>query len=445
MRPTLIDRMMVCMTSPVVNTPGFGAFLARLRADVNKSLDAIYELGGLSRADQTRLEKGEPIAVTVERARRSAEALHAAAPDRYPVEVTSSYIQAVAAVYMAAEQPEADRAGLSADIAQRAPGWPGRDREFFLGRDLADLDHLVGGRGLLSAASGLPGAIDKERRTPHWESAAGDRGRHFVDLMIRIAARQTAAAVTCPASAPISDLAEDYWQAHNIGAVRRRADLRLDPLAGPMSISAARRRARALGAERYNELSLTMIIFVANALAATRQESSPTHEWRTIRYDSQARNGARSHRFRDVYEMAKSKMPPEYSAQFMPLDNMLEQAEPILSKFIAPPEESLWDMEIHIGPGHELSMIVDSPDNQGPFTPQPSDLLIYSQPPTGAVRDLVADLGVPTIELQSTSIGTSGGRIEDDVYYWCPVDGAPDEFAVLYCESRKEWIPVQLF
>lgn len=439
--------MIVSMTSPVVNTPGFGAFLARLRDDVNKSLDAIYELGGLSRADQTRLEKGEPITVTPERAKRSAEALHAADPDRYPVEVTSSYIQAVAAVYMAADDQLANiaRTERSADIAQRAASWPGRDRDFFLGRDLADLDHLVGGRGLLSAESGLPGAATDKERRPHWEKAIGDRRVRFVDLMIRIAARQTAAAVTCPASSLITDRTEDYWLENNVGPVRRRADLRLDPLAGPMSISAARRRARALGSERYNELSLTMIIFVANALAASRQGSSPTYEWQAIRYDSQARNGARSHRFRDVYEMAKSKMPPEYSAQFMPLDNMLEQAEPILSKFIAPSDETLWDMEIHIGPGHELSMTVDSPDNQGPFTPQPSDLLIYSQPPTGAVRDLVADMGVPTIELRPSSLGTSGGRAEDDVYYWCPVADVPDEFAVLYRESRKEWIPVQLF
>ncbi|MFA4085266.1 hypothetical protein ONA92_26590 [Mycobacteroides salmoniphilum] len=430
------------MTSPIVNTPGCGDFLSGLRGDVNKSLDAIYELGGLSRADQTRLEKGEPITVTPERAKRSAEALHAADPDRYPVEVTSSYIQAVATVHMAAIQ--AGRADRSADIAQRAASWPGRDRDFFLGRDLADLDHLVGGRGLLSAASALPGSGTGERR-PHWDAVALDRGKQFADLMIRIAARQTAAAVTCPASSPIADLAEDYWQENNIGAVRRRADLRLDPLAGPMSISAARRRARALGAERYNELSLTMIIFVANALAASRHGSSPTFEWQTIRYDSQARNAARSHRFSEVYEMAKSKMPPEYSGQFMPLDNMLEQAEPILSKFIAPRDETLWDMQIHIGPGRELSMTVDSPDNQGPFTPQRSDLLIYSQPPTGAVRDLVADMGVPTIEMRVTSIGTSGGLSEDDVYYWCPVAGVPDEFAVLYRESRKEWIPVQLF
>lgn len=434
------------MTTPVVNTPGFGAFLAQLREDVNKSLDALHDLGGLSRADQTRLEKGQATTVTPERVKRYGEALNAADPDRYPADETSSYIAAVATVHMVAEGLHVaghSTTDLSSDIAQRARDWPG-DRDFFLGRDLADLDHLVGGRGLMSAASGLPGAGYEERR-PHWEEAALNRGKHFVDIMIRVAARQRAAAVTCPASTLAADLAEDYWVANNIGAVRRRADLRIDPLAGPRTFSAARRRARVLGAERHAEFPLSIVIFLANAVAAARPDSSPTHEWLTIRYDRQARQGGRSHRFLDAYEMAKSKMPPEYANQYVPLDLMLEQAEPYLSKFVAPQDEVLWDMEIQIGPGNELSMTVDSPDNQGPFDPQPSDLLIYSQPPTGAIRGLIADLGVPTVELRDSSIGTTAGRVHDQVYYWCPVLGVPDKFAVLYRESRKEWIPVQLF
>ncbi|CPV66626.1 hypothetical protein [Mycobacteroides abscessus] len=447
------------------NTAGFGAFLTRIRTvELDLSLDAIAGHGGLSRTDQGRIEKGAEIPLTSERLARTATALTAADPHRFPVQSTESFLTAVATAHAAAAEKYDDdgevteQARRSAALQAHGEGWNGP--AIIIGTNLSDPaedpvtspDELVIGRAVVSAAAGgaNPQSESPARPTkaPYWESEAGAHAKQFADSVIRIASRHREMATTCSRNEVVAAAAEEYWRANvPFGTVQLRADLRMDPLAGPTTMSAARRRAKALRANPSNLFATACVIFLANAVAATEPNTTPLSAWLAARADSDILQGRRfsDSPFYAAYEMTKERLPAEYLPQYTNLTVMLDAAEGALSKYVDDTEEPLWDMSFIVDSKSKLNITVETSNDDGPYTPAAGDLIIHNQlRHISTLNSLVADMGIPTMALDPISLGNSAADAAP-VYHWCPIPDIEDQYAVLYDEAKKTWIAAQLY
>lgn len=467
LRASLTVRTVRAMPADLMNTPAFGAYVARLRENVlNMTKDHFAnEFGALSRTDQSRVESGDAdVPLTESRLTRTAQALTKADPQRFPEAHTEDFLTAVAATCAAAvyDQEQADESGItvgderSAVIREHARNWD-ENPGVLIGARASGLDGLIIGRALMPATelgsmlvTRAP-AVNAPPTAPvnaFWaDEAAGNRAQ-FAETAILIAARQHGVATTCPSSDPISAKAIDSWPEISVGTVQRRADLRLDPLGGPMTMRAARRRAWALGATSHNVFAVACLVFLANAVAATSPDVTPMQAWLQIRADDTVRLTSRKESlqpFVKAYHATKERLPAEYLPQYESLNQMIVAAEPLLSVYLDSADEPLWDMTIRVE-GNALAIDVDAGTDGGPYTPAADDLLIYEQNPAqSTLRNLVADMGVPTLELRSTSVGRTDAQAEDPMYFWCPISGLHHRYAVLYEKNSKTWTPTQLF
>ncbi|MDM2164761.1 hypothetical protein PP352_21660 [Mycobacteroides abscessus] len=452
------------MPTDLMNTPAFGAYVERLRNDILKLTKDQFadEHGALSRTDQNRIEGGaRDVPLTDPRIGRTARALTKADPNRFPAEHTEGFLTAVAATCAASvyDQEEADEQGNTV-VAERAEVILEHARNWddnpgvLIGARASGLDGLITGRALMSATD-WDAMITTQTKpvATFWAEEAHRSKDLFVDIATTIAARQHGVATTCPSRDQISDKATEYWPRISRGTVQRRADRRLDPLRGPMTMSAARRRAWALGATTGNIFSVACVVFLANAVAAAWPDLTPMQAWLQVRGNDFARMGHRegaSVPFVVAYEKTKKQLPAEYLPHYESLHQMLHVAESSLTRYLDSVHEPLWDMTIRVAgdavEGDALAIDVDSNKDGGPYVPAVDDLLIYEQDPLEAtVRDVVADMGVPTLELRSRSVGRTGAPADDPTYFWCPIPGLNHRYAVLYEKNTKTWTPTHLF
>ncbi|WP_131831820.1 hypothetical protein [Mycobacteroides abscessus] len=452
------------MPTDLMNTPAFGAYVERLRNDILKLTKDQFaeEHGALSRTDQNRIEGGaNDVPLTEVRIGRTARALTKADPYRFPEEHTEGFLTAVAATCAASvyDQEETDEQGTTVGaeraevILEHARNWD-NNPGVLIGARANGLDGLITGRALMSATEwdGMITAQVKPVAT-FWAEEANRSKALFADIATTIAARQHGVATTCPTRDPISAKATEYWPQISRGTVQRRADRRLDPLRGPMTMSAARRRAWALGATTTDIFSVACVVFLANAVAAAWPDLTPLQAWLQVRGNDVARMGLREGAnvpFVVAYEKTKKQLPAEYLPHYDELHLMLHAAESCLTRYLDSVHEPLWDMTIRVvddaADGDALAIDVDTNKDGGPYVPAADDLLIYEQDLIeSTVRDVVADMGVPTLELRSHSVGRTGAEADDPMYFWCPVPGLNHRYAVLYEKSTKTWTPTHLF
>lgn len=409
------------------NTDVFAETIARWRGrdGLNLTRQQIAEAGGPSDTTQSWIEQArqeQPVTdATVNKYRIAFDALGS----KY---FHSSYLSALADAhrYHQACDPAGD------GVEHAANEWTDPDN-IYLGVDLGGDDWPVTATTLINYAAEPASALLRQR-------AAGDENE-FQRLAIRLAELHPTV-VLLPSShtgsGEFARIADGYWLPDTpspvrlIGQVASRLyrGAAFDPIAGPTSLTAARDRAVALGAQGDDSITLGWAILLANMLARYL-DSTAIEAW-----IANADNDA-------IWKEAIAALPSEVACHVPDLRSALSVGHNYLRGWAG--EYTLSHLDIEFGSesrrGHLDWHTSPSKETVNPYRLEKGELWIYNDKQLPTLPNVLLSRWVNNIVLQPDRIIVNT-QFRPRQYSWLPT-GLKDSKTCLLRDEHGTWRAVR--
>ncbi|WP_131804411.1 hypothetical protein [Mycobacteroides abscessus] len=430
---------------PFANTAAFGATMKALREyGEHASLQRIQDAGGPSDTQQGRIEAGEAMKITSDTMTKYDAAYSQLLSFQDPPawygsnQFGEGFVKALAAVYAATadENGIADRRQLIEQQAARTP----KDK-LFLGVDL-HTERPVFGVMLTRYESHKKKFPDRMGAAQSYIDTQMMRDGDIRTLSMRIAQRHPSAITLTdkplqPGPLARKLLAEQGEYEPWPGTVQRNGYGRYDPIANVRSLTAAKQRAKALGAPSSGGAvdAVGWMILLVNILtdtenATTTATLTPLQTW--MQYHNSA-----------AWDRLRATMPENVAGSVPDTELMVSATTSVLSPWIeartVPQFEVTYKIQDKAKDQAPVTWNVASLSDQEPLVPKAGDLW---ETRIARLPHVLAHEGISAIVLGGHGVAIN---MDDDgpAHQWCP-SPVRDDLALIYCQEHG-WDAIQTY
>lgn len=435
---------MITMDMPSFsNNAVFGERMRQIRDEVvGVSLEAVSGSGGPSASLQSRIENGQALTITEETIKKYETAFAALSKDAFPRDLGIGFLAALVTAYDAADrgQEQIDARTTRINSLTRQEQAPWASRGIFLGLDLGELEVPVFGASISRIMTHGARVVTGEDPAPQGFNLGSLPVRWardipgFDELLVQLIIRQQSITVAGPSDT--ADRVARLMAAAGRG-VHTDVESRLDPIAGITSLSAARRRAVALGtpASGSNNLNLAWMLLLANAVGHRYGVGAFT-AW------------SRYHADAAVWRSTIATLPDAVRGGMPDVEEMMGDAKAYLTEWTGSRQDSPKEVELSFD-GDEITWGATDWEMGEPIEPVDGDLWIYggrvrpNADGEGGVDRVLAEMGIPSVLLRHNGLEAGGPQVEAPDYEWCP-SGVRPEFVLLRARQIGVWRAVQV-